>query len=170
MTRLFAFVDWVNRTFLGIAMLALFTMMMSIVVDVFMRYVFNAAVVGAYDMVEICLVVAIFFSIGALISGSHEILIDLIDQFVSVKSVIFLKRLTGLVSAVVFIFIFISMLTPAIQSYQYGEMRLELKMPVWIAWVFALVGMSGGVLAAIKNVLKPRISAENQIESGRDQA
>lgn len=135
-------------------------MMMATVVDVFMRYVFNAPVTGTYDVVEICLVITVFYSLGAVISGVNEILIDLIDQLVSTPVLTFLKRASALLSCAVLIFIFVSMVTPAIQSHQYGEMRLELNMPSWIVWVIALIGMSGGVMASIVNLLHPPIDTQ----------
>lgn len=155
MSGIFAFANFIIRAFLAIAMAALFVMMMTIVVDVSMRYAFNAPVIGAFDLVEICLVVTVFYSMGAAISGAHEIVIDLVDQVASPEWVAFLCRAAAILSAAILLFIFISMLAPAIQSFQYGEIRLELKIPVWIIWAIALVGMCGGLLASIMNVLRP---------------
>ena len=155
MKRLIAFARRVIRIYLGIAMAALFVMMAVIVADVFMRYLFNAPIVGTFDIVEICLVIAVFYSMGAAISGAHEIVIDLVDQAAPPALVAFLKRAAGLLSAAALLFIFVSMLTPAKQAFQYGDMRLELNMPVWIVWVIALVGMLGGLLASVLAVLEP---------------
>ncbi len=155
MSTLIATARFVIRAYLGVAMAALAVMMMMIVVDVFMRYTFNAPVAGAFDVVEICLVVAVFYSMGAAISGFHEIVIDLVDQVVSPRVVRLLCRTAGLLSAAILLFIFISMLQPAMQSYRYGEVRLELNVPVWIIWAIALAGMCGGLLASILNVLRP---------------
>ena len=140
---------YILRGFLIIAMAALLVMMMAIVSDVFMRFAFNDPLTGAYDVVEICLVVAVFYSLGSVIVGAHEIVIDIIDHMAPPVVVGMLRRAAALLSAAILVFIFVSMLVPAQQSYQYGEIRLELDMPVWIVWVIALVGMSGGVLASI---------------------
>lgn len=155
MSTLIATARFVIRAYLGVAMAAMAVMMMTIVVDVFMRYAFNSPVVGAFDVVEICLIVAVFYSMGAAISGSHEIVIDLVDQAVPPSVVRLLRRIAGLLSVAILLFIFISMLPPAVQSYQYGEVRLEMNVPVWIVWVIALIGMCGGLLASVLNVLKP---------------
>lgn len=149
MSRLLGAAHRILYGFLLIAMAALLVMMMTIVADVFMRFAFNSPITGSYDVVEICLVVAVFYSLGSVIAGAHEISIDIIDQLVSPSIVLVLRRMTALLSAAVLVFIFVSMLTPALQSYQYGEIRLELDMPVWIVWVIALVGMCGGVLASL---------------------
>jgi TRAP-type C4-dicarboxylate transport system permease small subunit len=162
MPKLVVLANLVIRAFLAVAMAALFLMMMTIVVDVFMRYAFNAPVVGAFDVVEICLVVAVFYSMGAAIFGFHEIVIDIVDQIASPKAVALLTRLAGLLSAAVLLFIFVSMLTPAMQSYQYGEIRLELKIPVWTIWAIALLGMCGGLLASVLNILRPFGASETE--------
>ena len=159
MSLFLASARYIIRVYLGVAMTALVVMMLTIVVDVFMRYTFNAPVVGAFDVVEICLVVAVFYGMGAAIAGFHEIVIDLVDQVAPAGMVRFLCRLAGVLSSAILIFIFVSMLTPASQAYQYGDMRLELKIPVWTIWVIALVGMCGGVLASIVNVLQPSAPA-----------
>ena len=155
MARLLGVAEFIIRMFLSIAMAALVVMMMTIVSDVFMRFAFNAPITGSYDVVEFSLIVAVFYSLGAVITGLHEILIDLIDHLVRPRTVLLLQRVSALLSAAILVFIFLSMLTPAMQSYQYGEMRLELNMPTWIMWVVALVGMAGGVLASIVKLLKP---------------
>ena len=155
MIRLLSLSAQIIRVFLGISMAALMVMMLAIVADVFMRFAFNAPITGVYDIVEISLVIAVFYSLGAVISGLHEILIDLIDHMVSAKIVLFLQRLSAVLSALVLIFIFTSMITPAMQSYQYNELRLELNMPTWIMWAIALIGMAGGVMASIVKVFKP---------------
>lgn len=160
MLRFYSFAYTIIRLFLHIAMAALFVMMMATVVDVFMRYAFNSPVTGTYDVVEICLAITVFYSLGAVISGVNEILIDLIDQMVSSSVLMILKRIAALLSCAVLIFIFVSMITPAMQSHQYGEMRLELNMPNWIVWVIVLIGMSGGVLASIVNLLHPPLNQQ----------
>ncbi|WP_346908289.1 hypothetical protein [uncultured Roseibium sp.] len=47
---------------------------------------------------------------------------------------------------------FLSMVDPARQAYLYGDMKLELNLPVWIVWVIALGGMAGGVVVSILNL------------------
>lgn len=168
MSYFYKFTEFLVRAFLAIAMMALGVMMLAIVSDVFMRYVFNSPITGVYDLVEICLVIAVFYSTGVVIQNMQEIVIDIIDQFVTSNKVRFLRRAASLLSAAVLVFIFISMLTPAMQAYQYGDIRLELKMPAWIVWVIALVGMSGGVLAAIANVFGHTPAASPIPSAGED--
>lgn len=154
MQKFLAFTDLVAKAFLALAMVALCVMMLAIVADVFMRYAFNAPITGTIDVVEICLSITIFYSLGAVICGAREIVIDVIDHFVGPSIVKWLARLAGVISTFILMFIFYSMLTPARESYQYAEIRLELQLPVWTVWVVALIGLSGGVLASIANIFR----------------
>jgi hypothetical protein len=54
------------------------------------------------------------------------------------------------------------MLTPALQSYGYGERKLELGLPIYIEWVAALVGIVGAILCAIGALLSPATTAHDE--------
>jgi TRAP-type C4-dicarboxylate transport system permease small subunit len=92
MSSPFVIAHSILRGFLLTAMASLFVMMMAIVCDVFMRFLFNAPITGTYDVVEICLVITVFYSLGSVIIGAHEIAIDIVDQIVSPKVVVLLRR------------------------------------------------------------------------------
>jgi TRAP-type C4-dicarboxylate transport system permease small subunit len=135
------------------AMLALVVMMLVVVADVFMRYAFNAPIRGSYDIVEICLVIFVFFGIPSVIAERQEIVIDLIDGLAPKGLVRLFSAIAAVLAAAVLIFIFWSMLRPATDAYRYGDVRLELNLPVWIIWAIALTGFAGAILAALSAVL-----------------
>lgn len=153
--RLYTILEFIFELELRIAMLALITMMLVVVVDVFMRYVFNAPIRGSFDTVEICTAIMVFFGMASVIYRSQEIVIDLIDGFVSREFIRKLVAFAGVLSAIALSFIFWSMLSPAMDAYNYGDVKLELNLPVWIIWVLTLVGLSGAVLASLAVMLKP---------------
>jgi TRAP-type transport system small permease protein len=131
------------------AMLALVAMMLVVVADVFMRYAFNAPIRGSYDIVEICLVIFVFYGVPSVIAERQDILIDLIDGFVPRKFVRLMSSLAAVLAAAVLVFIFWSMLRPASDAFRYGDTKLELNLPVWIIWAIALTGFAGAILAAL---------------------
>ena len=152
---------------LRIAMLALVVMMLVVVADVFMRYVFNAPIRGSFDLVEICLAIMVFFGMASVIYRGQEIVIDLIDGFSSRRFTRVLVAIASVLSAIVLIFIFWSMLRPAQDAYTYGDIKLELNLPVWIVWMLTLVGLAGGVLASLSVLFLPNAFAEeNQLNDG----
>ncbi len=144
------------RVQLWVSMAALVTMMMVVVTDVALRQFFNHPVQGAYDAVSILLGISVFYALGAVIAGRNEIVIDLIDSMLPARVVRFLKRIAGLMSALVLTFIFFAMLTPMQEAYRYGDISLELRIPLWIVWVAALIGMLGGIIASIMMQFSPR--------------
>jgi hypothetical protein len=42
-----------------------------------------------------------------------------------------------------------AMISPALQAYDYGDRKLELGLPLWVVWLFALSGMAGTMVCAI---------------------
>ena len=153
--RFSAILEFIFELELRIAMLALVAMMLVVVADVFMRYVFNAPIRGSFDLVEIFLAVMVFFGMAGVIRRGQELVIDLIDGLLSARVIRRLVAVASALSAIVLSFIFWSMLGPAKDAYNYGDLRLELNLPVWIIWVLTLVGLSGGVLASLAVLLLP---------------
>ncbi|PKQ03170.1 MAG: hypothetical protein CVT72_15505 [Alphaproteobacteria bacterium HGW-Alphaproteobacteria-11] len=141
---------------LWVAMAALVLMMAVVVSDVAMRQLFNHPVKGAYDAVGILLGVSVFYAIASVIASRQEIVIDLIDGMLPPRALSALKRFAGLLSALVLTFIFYAMLTPTQEAYRYGDISLELRIPLWTVWVVALVGMAGGILASLMVQIAPQ--------------
>ena len=48
-----------------------------------------------------------------------------------------------------------AMITPALQSFSYGEIKMELQVPIWWFWAAALIGMAGAILCAIGALIAP---------------
>lgn len=61
-----------------IAAIALFIMMVLIFVDVFGRYVFTAPIHGSSEIVQVCLIVMIFASLGAVSLNDRHIKVDIL--------------------------------------------------------------------------------------------
>lgn len=137
------------RFLLLIPVLTLVAMMLTTVADVFMRYVFNAPVRGSYDIVEICLLISIYFALPAVLLEGRPILIDLIDGFAAPGLVRVLKSVAAFGTVAALCFVFWSMLKPAMDAYDYGDVKLELNLPVWIIWIIALFGVLNSILASL---------------------
>ena len=61
---------------------ALFLMMVLTFVDVAARYVFNAPIMGSFDLTELMLVVVIFCGLPLVTARSEHVAIDLIDPVI----------------------------------------------------------------------------------------
>ena len=84
-----------------------------------------------------------------VISKEKEILIDLIDRIIPIKLVKFLKFLTNILTFLIFCFLLYSMINPAISSWKYGDISLELGVPIWFLWLISVIGVSGIILISL---------------------
>ena len=132
-----------------LAMLALCIMMLVTVCDVTMRYLLGRPIRGAYDVVEATLVVFVFHSLSACFLGRQNIVIDLIDGMLGERATNVLIRISDIVSVCLLALIAWAMVTPARQAFEYDDTKLELGLPIWILWAFAIVGLVGALFCAI---------------------
>jgi hypothetical protein len=49
------------------------------------------------------------------------------------------------------------MLSPARQAFDYGDRKLELGLPVYVIWLFALAGIAGTIVCAIGALVRTPI-------------
>ena len=142
-------VERLQRAQLRLASVALVVLMMVTVIDVFLRYLFNAPIRGSYDIVECMLLIFVFHGMAAAFFGRRNITIDIIDSFVAARAVTVLIRLADVLSILVLLLIFWAMINPAMQIYQYGDVKLDSKIPIYWMWIAAFLGLAGTVLAAV---------------------
>ena len=48
-----------------------------------------------------------------------------------------------------------AMIKPAMQAFNYGDLKMELQIPVWYLWAAALAGIAGAILCAIGVLIAP---------------
>lgn len=142
-------VERLQRAQLRLASGALVVLMMVTVADVFLRYVFNKPIRGSYDIVECMLLIFVFNGMAAAFFGRRNIAIDILDSFVAARVVTVLIRLADALSVLVLVLIFWAMITPAVQIYQYGDVKLDSQIPIYWMWIAAFLGLAGTILAAI---------------------
>jgi TRAP-type transport system small permease protein len=154
-TGILALLERLRVAQLRLAAAALVVMMCVTIVDVFLRYVFNSPIRSSYDMVEAMMVLFVFNGMSTALLRRRNIVIDLIDSFVARSVVSFLIRLSDLLTILTLALFIYAMTTPALQSYGYGERKLELGLQIWILWAVALIGIGGAILCALGAFLRP---------------
>jgi TRAP-type C4-dicarboxylate transport system permease small subunit len=158
-------VERLQRAQLRLASGALVVLMMVTVVDVFLRYVFNRPIRGSYDIVECMLLIFVFHGMAAAFFGRRNIVIDLIDSFAAARIVAALIRIADVLSVVVLVLIFWAMITPAMQIYQYGDIKLDSNIPIYWMWIAAFLGLAGTILAALVVLFaRPAVADAEHIE------
>jgi TRAP-type C4-dicarboxylate transport system permease small subunit len=134
---------------LRLAATALVIMMVGTVLDVFFRYVFNKPLRISYDLVESMLVIYVFHGISCVFLARRNIVIDVIDALVSPRILRALAAIADVVSVMCLLLFLWGMWEPATQAYQYGDHKLELGLPLYVLWAFALAGLLGTLVCAI---------------------
>ena len=134
---------------LRLAAVALMTMMLGTVLDVFFRYAFNKPLRISYDLVESMLVIYVFHGISSVFLARRNIVIDVIDSLVSPRILRGLAVIADVVSVMCLLLLLWGMYEPAMQAYQYGDRKLELGEPLYVLWAFALAGLLGTLVCAI---------------------
>jgi TRAP-type transport system small permease protein len=133
---------------LRLAAAALIIMMAVTLCDVFLRYLFNSPIRYSYDLVETTLVVFVFNAMSTAFLQRRNIVIDLIDSFAPRTMVAALIRLSDVLAVMTLALFAYAMITPAMQAFSYGDRKLELGLPIYFLWVFALLGIAGAILCA----------------------
>tara|TARA_B100001778_G_scaffold123899_1_gene101810 strand:- start:291 stop:467 length:177 start_codon:yes stop_codon:yes gene_type:complete len=49
------------------------------------------------------------------------------------------------------------MINPTISSWKYGDISLELGVPIWFLWLISVIGVSGIILISLGKILKVKI-------------
>lgn len=144
--------SWKFRTarLLGLAASVFLVIMMGVtVVDVISRHLFAHPIFGTLDIVELAMVSTIFIAIPATFLNDEHIVVDVVDQIASPAVVLWLKRLSALITLVVLAFMLWYMRGPFMDKLSWGETTLELSWPRWWHWLPILFGTALSIPAVI---------------------
>ena len=166
--RLLRIAGWTQRAQLWLSVTALVVLMMVTVVDVFMRYLFNRPVRGSYEAVECLLLIFVFNSLAATFFGRRNVVIDVIDSFVSRRVTGVLIRVADILSVCILAMMMWAMVVPATQSYAYGELKQELDIPIFVLWAIAIVSLAGTIFCAAVMASARSPSGEHFIVENRE--
>jgi TRAP-type C4-dicarboxylate transport system permease small subunit len=153
--QILAALERLRRVQLRLAAIALIVMMGVTIADVTLRYIFNAPIRGAYDLVSSMLVVFVFNGMSTAFLQRRNIVIDLIDSFAHRSLIALLIRIADVLAILMLVMFAYAMITPALQAYSYGDRKLELQLPIWILWAVAGLGMAGAIACAGGALLAP---------------
>jgi TRAP-type transport system small permease protein len=158
--RLLRLADHLQRAQLWVAASALVILMMVTVADVCLRYLFNSPIRGSYDMVDTMLLIFVFNGMAAAFFGRRNIVIDLLDSAVGARLTAVLIRIADVLSVLCLGLLMWAMLLPAVQAYHYGDVKMELRLPIYVLWVVALASLAGTLLCALVVLLARPATAD----------
>ena len=163
--RLVGLADAVQRGQLWLAASALVILMMVTVLDVFMRYLFTRPIRASLETVEVMLLVFVFNGMAAAFFGRRHIVIDLLDGVFGPRITAILIRIADMLSVLCLGLLIWAMLLPARQAYQYGDVKMEVPIPIYALWIIALASLAGTIFCALVTmVAKPATPEPGRVE------
>lgn len=160
--RLVTAADRLQRLQLWVAAVALTILMMVTVLDVVLRYLFNHPIRYSYDTVESMLLVFAINAMPAAFFTRRHVVIDLIDGAIGPRATAVLIRIADMLSVLCLVLLMWAMVTPALQSYQYGDVKMELRLPIYVLWIAALVSLAGALFCAFVALTGRPVSAKHE--------
>jgi TRAP-type C4-dicarboxylate transport system permease small subunit len=163
--RVVGLADRVQRSQLWVAEAALVILMLVTVLDVFMRYLFNRPIRASLETVEVMLLVFVFNGMAAAFFGRRHIVIDLLDGVFGARVTGMLIRIADVLSVLCLGLLAWAMLLPATQAYQYGDVKMELPIAIYVLWIVALASLAGTIFCALVTLLaRPVVVAPGRAE------
>jgi TRAP-type C4-dicarboxylate transport system permease small subunit len=163
--RVVGLADRVQRSQLWVAEAALVILMLVTVLDVFMRYLFNRPIRASLETVEVMLLVFVFNGMAAAFFGRRHIVIDLLDGVFGARVTGMLIRIADVLSVLCLGLLAWAMLLPATQAYQYGDVKMELPIAIYVLWIVALASLAGTIFCALVTLLaRPVMVAPGRAE------
>ena len=161
--RLVTAADRLQRLQLWISAVALGVLMMMTVLDVVLRYLFNHPIRYSYDTVESMLLVFALNAMPAAFFTRRHVVIDLIDGAIGPRATAVLVRIADVLAVLCLVLLMWAMVTPAQQSYQYADVKMELRLPIYVLWIAALVSLAGALFCAIVALAARPVSVKHEL-------
>jgi len=127
-----------------LANLFLFAIMLIIVVDVTLRYLFNSPLQWAFDAISMYLMVGVFFfSLSDTFAGNGHVNVDLLYQRAPERVRRFVDYVTWALTFIVFAGIAYRAWAAVWESFRSGEVIAgNIAWPVWITHLIVAIGAS----------------------------
>ncbi|MEC7761555.1 MAG: TRAP transporter small permease [Pseudomonadota bacterium] len=140
---------YVIRPLEWIAAVLLFAMMALTFLDVIGRYILQAPVFGAAEMIQFLLMGCVFSALGIASTTNAHIAVELISPALEAKYPRSFRFLVGLLSAGGLVLISKQLFSLAVEAVQHGRVSVVLE------WPLAAVAFPSAVLCLVAALLLP---------------
>jgi TRAP-type transport system small permease protein len=127
---------------------ALAAMMLLTVADVTLRGLLAWPIRGTFELVELGLAATFFLALPLVFLRDENIVVDSIDYRMP-RVVPLLRRIAGVVSAVVLALMTWQALIGARDSLVFGDVSADLALPQLVYWIPVVLGLAGALIAAL---------------------
>jgi TRAP-type C4-dicarboxylate transport system permease small subunit len=139
------FLNWLTV----LSAIALAAMVLIVVADVLCANLLHRPIIGAIDLVQALLAFIVFLGLPQIIFIEGNITVDVIDHFIGKRAVLILRASGGLCAFVYLGLLWWHMFAPALDTYSFGDITADLKIPIILIWVPVLFGMAASMIAAL---------------------
>lgn len=141
--------DSLEKMMIFFSGLSIFSIMIIVSVDVFMRYALNAPLGWPYEIIEYYLLpLTVFFAISITLRYNEHVYIDLLHYHITEKYRRVTEVVTNLAVLWVFMIIAASAIGRAITSYRSDDAILGNSLVLWPTWIsYAIVGFGTSTFA-----------------------
>lgn len=117
--------------------------------SVVMREFFDQPMLGVVDVMELALVVCVFFAIAAVFFRDEHITVDIVDRLLPGPVVRTLRVAAWLIAAALLGASLYQMLPAALEKLDSNEVTMTLGIPRYIHWIPILLGFSLALIACL---------------------
>ncbi len=139
-------------TILGVA--ALFVMMMATVADVVMRSFAGRPLRGVVELVEVTMLLVVFLGLPEAFLRREQVVVDLIDSFVSPWILKLTTTLSLLFTILVLWIIGYNVIQPMLDAYRFSDVKFELNIPVYPLYAVVLICFAASLVTTAYSLLE----------------
>ena len=117
---------------------ALALMVVAITADVLRANLFHQPIRGVLDLVSVLLALVVFLGIPQTFLSQGNVTVDLVDRFVGRRGVLAFRTVAAALTLAFLGLLFWHMFAPARDAFQFGDLKPDLGLPIWMIWVFII--------------------------------
>ena len=130
----------ISRIFGIIAIVAIFLMMVMIVCDVFLRYVFNSPILGVVELTEIMMVTMGFFAVVYTTMKNDHVKVEIMTNILPDSSKFILDSVFYIISIIALYFIARQNLLESLEVMHRGKGTTLLDVPIYPFYIIISIG------------------------------
>src|SRR6185295_3589734 len=128
---------------------ALALMVLAITADVLRANLFHQPIRGVLDLVSVLLALVVFLGIPQTFLSQGNVTVDLVDRFVGRRGVLAFRTVAAALPVAFLSLLFWHMFAPARDAFQFGDLKPDLGLPIWMIWVPVLAGTGLSLVAVV---------------------
>ncbi len=140
-------IDVLDGALTSIGCLMLFLLMLVVVFDVSLRYLFNSPLIWSYEVISNYLMPGLFFlAVSDTLKAHAHVSVDIVHNYISTKTRYLFQAICSVIAAPVFFYIMVVSTQRTFEEFQSGAVSTSgLELPSWT--ISALLPLGFGLLA-----------------------